>query len=165
MDWDKAYRDHHGMVFAFLYHRSRGNRELSRDLTQDVFVRAMRAQHQFTDRGAGVEPWLITIARNLLVDHIKSAQFQREYLHDDMRDADRQLPSAEDLVLRSEQGSQVRAAMRALTATQREALLLHYWQGLSMVQIGARQYCSDSAVKAVLRRARQSLSRQLAEVA
>lgn len=164
MDWDKAYRDHHREVFAHLYRRSSGNKELAQDLMQDVFVRAMRAERQFTDGGRGLMPWLTTIAQNLLTDHWKRASTQRETPVDEFGD-DRTVPSAEAVVIEQWRAEAVMAAVARLDEPQRDALVLSYWGRWPDERIAQVQRVSPRTVNTRRYRARQALKPRLAGVA
>lgn len=60
---------------------------MSEDLTNETFVRALRAISGFRwrvrDLGDDVGAWLVTIARNLLADHIKAGLTRLEHPTDD----------------------------------------------------------------------------------
>src|SRR5687768_4870643 len=52
------------------------DRTLAEDLLADTFVRAMEHIGRFRWQGKGVLPWLIRIAKNLALDHLrKSGRF------------------------------------------------------------------------------------------
>lgn len=166
MDWDKAYRDHHPEVFAHLYKRTSGNKELARDLAQDVFVRAIRYERHFTDRGDGVMPWLTTIAQHLLVDHWKRSSTQREVptaeFHDDWTQL---VASAEADALEQITSERVLRAVARLDEQQRDAVVLSYWGRWSDGEIAARMGCRRGTVNTRRFRAREILRRQLQGVA
>src|SRR3546814_8710047 len=65
------YNDNRQRVYRYFQYRVR-NRQLAEDLTQEVFVRALRRVSAFTFQGSNFEAWLVTIARNLYFDHLKS---------------------------------------------------------------------------------------------
>lgn len=165
MDWDAAYRQHHGDVFAMLYRRTSGNRELARDLAQDTFVRAIKGAHAFTDTGRGIGPWLMTIAGNLLRDHWKSSRFHLEHVTDDLRAADRELVSAEEEMLERLHSAEVMRAVARLAPEQREAMVLYYWGRWSDERIGQRLGVNQRTVLTRRYRARQALKPRLAELA
>lgn len=50
-----------------------------------------------------------------------------------------------------------RAVAQALTPAQREAVLLYYYQGLTMTQIARLQGCNKSNISRTLKRARHNL--------
>jgi RNA polymerase sigma-70 factor (ECF subfamily) len=66
-DFARVYDEHVWRVYGFLAYRV-GDRELAEDLTQATFERALRAWSRFDPRRASEQTWLLTIARNLLID-------------------------------------------------------------------------------------------------
>ena len=76
-DFAGVYDEHVWRVYGYFAYllRSRVDAE---DLTQQTFERALGAWGRFDDsRGASVATWLLVIARNLLVDHVRSARADR----------------------------------------------------------------------------------------
>ncbi|MGN6607705.1 MAG: RNA polymerase sigma factor [Jatrophihabitans sp.] len=69
----RLYEEYAGEIHRFVRRRTI-SAELAEDLTQDTFVRALRAIGTVTDQGRPVAAWLVTIARNLILDHAKSAR-------------------------------------------------------------------------------------------
>ncbi|MCL2419395.1 MAG: sigma-70 family RNA polymerase sigma factor [Conexibacteraceae bacterium] len=59
-------------VYGFFAYRLR-SRQDAEDLTQLTFERALKAWSKYDERRAGVTTWLIAIARNLLIDHLRAA--------------------------------------------------------------------------------------------
>jgi RNA polymerase sigma-70 factor (ECF subfamily) len=80
MDADEvadAYRAHRGAVHSYLIRRL-GQRETAEDLTAETFARALAHWDGYTEQGRGRGPWLMSIARNILLDHYKSSRVRRE---------------------------------------------------------------------------------------
>jgi RNA polymerase sigma-70 factor (ECF subfamily) len=71
-DFARVYDEHVWRVYGFLAYRVE-NRELAEDLTQATFERALRAWSRFDPRRASESTWLLTIARNLLIDQHRRA--------------------------------------------------------------------------------------------
>ena len=71
MDFAAAYDDHVWDVYGFIAYRVQA-RELAEDLTQATFERALRAWDRFDPQKASVKTWLLTIARNIVIDHYRS---------------------------------------------------------------------------------------------
>lgn len=167
MDWDKAYRAHQGEVFGYIYRRTSGNTDLARDLTQDVFVRAMRYEAQYRyDDGRGVGPWLMTIARNIVADHYKRSSTHREALVPEFFDEWVEVaPAAEVEVFAALDGTAMRRAVERLIPHQREAVVLQYWGRWSNEQISEHMGLNVGAVKTLTYRARRTLQRRLQAVA
>ena len=106
------------------------------ELVQSVFVVAWR---RIDDVPAGAElPWLIGVARNVLSNARRSHSRRRALLSRILPSRDD--PSAEDLVTASED---LKRAFGCLSRSDREILLLHFWEGLEAanlaVVLGIRQ--------------------------
>ncbi|MEV1079926.1 RNA polymerase sigma factor [Streptomyces sp. NPDC050211] len=161
------YNDHHDEVFAFLYNRTR-DRYLAEDLTQDVFVRALRRLSTFTaPRDSGFAGWLAVIARNIHLDYVKSARARLEVSVAETYDGDSRDRSAEVSALReldiAEAAETVTSAMRGLTPYQRECIGLRYIEELSVPEVAARLGKGEGAVKTLAFRAMTTLRQALAE--
>ena len=150
------------VVFRFLLHRV-ADRALAEDLTSETFVRALRRIEQLSFQGRDVGAWLITIARNLVLDHVKSSRYRLEVPTADMRDADRVTDGPEDAVLQGLTHATVLEGVRQLSADQRECVELRFLQGLSVAETAAAMGRKDGAVKALQSRAVRRLAQLLPE--
>src|SRR5690349_13888482 len=70
-DFASAYEEHVWQVYGFFAYRGQ-SREEAEDLTQLTFERALRAWGRYDPSKAQVSTWLLTIARNLLIDRYRS---------------------------------------------------------------------------------------------
>lgn len=135
------YNEHRPAVFAYLL-RKTGDRALAEDLTQDVFVRALRRIDTFQIRhGANFAGWLATIARNIHLDHVKLSRTRLEVPVGEMADGDERDRSAEASALRefdvAEARDAVTSALLALTPYQRKCVELRFLRGLSVPETAA----------------------------
>ena len=55
---------------------------LAEDLTQDIFLKIFKSLNTF-DRRANFQTWLISISRNLCIDHYRSVRKERETIDRD----------------------------------------------------------------------------------
>jgi RNA polymerase sigma-70 factor (ECF subfamily) len=69
-EFTRIYDDEVWHVYGFFGYRV-GSRELAEDLTQTTFERALRAWSRFDPARASARTWLLSIARNLLIDHFR----------------------------------------------------------------------------------------------
>ena len=67
MDFLTAYENHVWPVYGYLAYRTT-TREEAEDLTQLTFERALKAWARFDPTRASARTWLLTIARNALID-------------------------------------------------------------------------------------------------
>ncbi|WP_369139505.1 sigma-70 family RNA polymerase sigma factor [Modestobacter versicolor] len=150
------------VVLRYLRHRV-GDRATAEDLTSETFVRALRRIDSLTFQGRDVGAWLVTIARNLALDHGKSSRQRLEVPTADMRDADRATEGPEDAVLQRLAGAELRAGVQQLSPDQRECLELRFLQDLSVAETAAAMGRKDGAVKALQHRAVRRLAALLPE--
>src|SRR3954447_20221521 len=150
------------VVFRFLYHRV-ADRATAEDFTSETFVRALRRIDSLSFQGRDVGAWLVTIARNIVLDHVKSSRHRLEVSTADMRDADRATEGPEDAVLQRLANAELMAGMAQLSDEQRECLVLRFLQGLSVAETAAAMGKKDGAIKALQHRAVRRLASLLPE--
>ena len=126
------YRRYLPDVYRYCYRRL-GSREAAEDATSQVFVRALAALPRYQDRGGSFRAWLFTIARHVVIDEARRARPVASL--DDVAGVD-PTPGPDDLVIRSERGWTLAAAMRRLPPTQRQVIELRL-AGLTAVEIAA----------------------------
>ncbi len=158
----ELYDRYADMVFRYLYHRV-SDRQTAEDFTSETFVRALRRIDSLTFQGRDVGAWLVTIARNIVRDHVKSSRFRLEVSTADMRDADRATDGPEDAVLQGLTNDQLLACVAQLNDEQRECIVLRFLQGLSVAETAAAMGKKDGAVKALQHRAVKRLGNLLPE--
>ena len=81
-----------------------GKHDEAEDLTQDIFLKIFKSLDTF-DRRANFQTWLISISRNLCIDHYRSVRKERETIDRDV-DANELSPA----VARARPGGRARAA-------------------------------------------------------
>jgi RNA polymerase sigma-70 factor (ECF subfamily) len=154
---------HHSSLLGYLYRMTGGDRALAEDLVQEAFLRVLRSIGQYR-HPRPFKPWLYAIATNLARDHYKRAETR--YAADAQLDREVTCgPDArpEDRLVADQEAQQVAAAVMALPAHQREALILRYYQGLSLAEVAAALDVPVGTVKSrihlALRRLRTLLDR------
>src|SRR5438132_8611854 len=84
--WEAIVRQYRRKVFNVAY-KFVGRHDEAEDLTQDIFLKIFRALHTF-DRRANFQTWLISISRNLCIDHYRSVRKERETMARDVDASD-----------------------------------------------------------------------------
>ncbi len=69
----ELYQRHFKTVFRFVYLRSGNDQELTADLTQQAFVKAMANLHRYEYRGVPFVAWLYRIALNEINLHYRNS--------------------------------------------------------------------------------------------
>jgi RNA polymerase sigma-70 factor (ECF subfamily) len=121
------------------------------DIAQEAFARLLARWQTVHDP----RPFLYTVAANLINDRWKRQQRSRSVL--------RWLASSTPVEVPGPDGS-VRDLIRRLPERQRIAVLLHYYGGLSLVEVAAHLGRPEGTVRRWLAEGRATLRAQLEEV-
>jgi RNA polymerase sigma-70 factor (ECF subfamily) len=152
------YDQYVDLIYRFVYYRV-GTHAVAEDLTSETFLRALRRMSLFTWQGKDFGAWLVTIARNLVLDHFKSSRYRLEVCTADPLETDHLVEGPEGLVLASFTHRALFLAVRQLGSEQRECLVLRFLHGLSVAETAAAMGKNTGAVKALQYRATRSLAR------
>ncbi len=147
-DFAGIYDEHVWRVYGFFAYwvRSRPDAE---DLTQLTFERAFRAWNRYDEARGSVSTWLLAIARNLLVDHMRAGAAAR---HWPMEDADlNELAAAPDR-LRLGIDPDLERALAELGARERELIALRVGGDLTCPEIAELTGLTLSNVQQILSR-------------
>jgi RNA polymerase sigma-70 factor (ECF subfamily) len=158
----QLYDQYVTIVHRYAYHRV-GDRTMAEDVTSETFVRALRRIDSLTFQGRDVGAWLVTIARNIIRDHVKSSRYRLEVTTADMRDADRATDGPEDTVVQQLTNEELLACVKQLGSEQQECISLRFLQGLSVSETAAIMGKKDGAIKALQHRAVRRLAGLLPE--
>ena len=80
--WERIVRQHWRKVFNVAY-KFVGKHDEAEDLTQDIFLKIFKSLDTF-DRRANFQTWLISVSRNLCIDHYRSVRKERETIDRDV---------------------------------------------------------------------------------
>jgi RNA polymerase sigma-70 factor, ECF subfamily len=139
-------------VWRFCAHL--GDPDNADDLTQEVYLRAMKALPRF--RGdASVRTWLLAIARRTVADHIRSQQRRRRLVSS--------APTASPATSSSDGHIVLRAVVDQLPDDRREAFVLTQLLGLSYAETAFVCRCPIGTVRSRVARARADLVAAISE--
>lgn len=141
-------------LYRFVSKRTSGNRELSEDIVQEAYLRAVRSWRQ---HGTPAEPlaWLHRVTQNLLASHYRSSRGGEHYnLEADVR-------CQGDVENRYGLRQLLSKGLRLLGETQRAILCAYHVEGRTTREIAKAMEISERAVEGRLRRARLSLRGKL----
>jgi RNA polymerase sigma-70 factor (ECF subfamily) len=129
------------------------------DLAQLVFVKALEALPRFEARGVPFGGWLFRLARNVVIDHVRT---RREHATLDVV-AEQTAGDAgpDDLAVLRQEMDSVAHALRRLTPEQREAIELRFFAGLSAREAAVAMGRQEGTVRGLQFRAIAALRREL----
>jgi RNA polymerase sigma-70 factor (ECF subfamily) len=146
-----------GPIYRYVAIRLR-RREDAEDVTQLVFERIVGALPRYQHSGKPFAAWAFRIARNAVIDHQRRLR-PTEPLGSIAEPADGMLLEA--LSLREEEIRELKAAIRALTPDQREALALRYGAGMSAEEAARVMGRQAGTIRGLTFRAIEALRRNL----
>jgi RNA polymerase sigma-70 factor (ECF subfamily) len=153
----RIYRETLDDFYGVVSRRCDGDRDLAEDVVQETWLRAVRAWR--TD-GVPERPlaWLTTVASRILSNHFRSPGVDRGD-----RDAADALPAPDAEQVRDvrERRTLVERAIARLPILQARLLEAFHYDRRPIAEIATTFEMSERAVEGRLRRARQSLKRQI----
>jgi RNA polymerase sigma-70 factor (ECF subfamily) len=149
-------------TFGYIYRRV-GHRQTAEDLTSDVFLRALRRLSSFEWQGVDLGAWIMTIARNRVHDHFKSARFRMERAVDQPpEDADQSVSdNPERVAIGRDMARALGAALENLKDEHREVIELRFVHDRSVSDTAQIMGRSVGATKALQYRALRALAAQV----
>jgi RNA polymerase sigma-70 factor (ECF subfamily) len=155
-----------GMIFdhfhepVYRYIASRVHRPSdAEDLTQHVFVKALEALPRYESRGIPFGGWLFRLARNAVIDHVRTRHDHAEldsiigWTHADA--------GPDEIAVVRQELDAVGDALAGLTDEQREAIALRFFAGLSAREAAEAMGKQEGTVRGLQFRAIAALRREL----
>jgi RNA polymerase sigma-70 factor (ECF subfamily) len=129
-----------------------------------VFLKLYRSLDTF-DRRANFQTWLVSVSRNLCIDHYRSARKEREAINRDV-DPNELTPVAPGLSAHAQlehrdRVAMLRQALDALPPTLRSAVMLRDIQERTYHEIAAELKLPEGTVKSRINRGRTELARHI----
>jgi RNA polymerase sigma-70 factor (ECF subfamily) len=154
----RIYRETIDALYGFASRRCGGQRELAEDVTQEVWLRAVR---EWRHKGVPDNPlgWLTTVARNLILNHLR----RREAVSLDAVSAAEVLDALESNTVSdsAEIATVVREALTRLPKDEAQLLETFHYDRCKVAQLAEAYGISERAIEGRLRRARERLRREL----
>ena len=161
--WDTIVRTYRRKVFNVAY-KFVAKHDEAEDLTQEIFIKVFKSLKTF-DRRANFQTWLVSISRNLCIDHYRAVRKERQTIDRNV-DAGVLRPIAPELspIFRIEQRDRVellREALKGLQPMLRSAIIMRDLQEMSYSQIAAQLDLPEGTVKSRINRGRIELAQQI----
>ena len=161
--WESIVRMYRRKVFNVAY-KFVGRHDQAEDLTQDVFLKLYKSLDTF-DRRANFQTWLISVSRNLCIDHYRAVRKERETINRDVDPADfapvSNDPRADTQLEQRDRVRLLRQALDKLAPTLRTAVMLRDIQELTYQEIADKLHLPEGTVKSRINRGRTELARQI----
>lgn len=133
------------------------------DVTQVVMLKVWTGANRFNSGRGNAFAWLTTMCRNTAIDHCRVEQ-RHQRISDAAKESAEVLDdNVLDETLAAAERREVRIALASLNSSQRDAIQLAYFEGLTYVEVAERLGEPEGTVKARIRRGMIQLSRLLGE--
>ncbi len=135
-----AAYDRYGQVAYSLFLRITRDQSAAEDLVQELFIRLWNRARDFDASKATLGVWLLSIARNMAIDHVRSAQARFAMRLRPMEYIDQLALAAHASEPESviDRGRAVSTAFTSLSFNEKRVLELAYFEGFSQTEIAER---------------------------
>lgn len=157
-DADRLVRKYYDELYVYVY-RQTGNKEDALDLTQEIFISALRSIRSYRADKASFRTWLYRVATNKIID-------QRRKQHPEFLDIENiQVPDEIDYLKRAEYGrllAEIDAYVSNQDSTLERIFRLRLYRNLSFVEIGRMLQMPEATVKTKYHRLCQKIRKEFA---
>ncbi|MDC2863540.1 sigma-70 family RNA polymerase sigma factor [Bacillus sp. BP-3] len=139
------------------------NKEVSEDLTQDIFVKCYKSLHTYKGKSK-LRTWLWKIAINHCKDYIKSWYNKKVIVaENESTYTGVQKESVEQKVIQNDEDRRLASAVMNLPIKYREVIYLFYFEELPIKDIAMVIEVKENTIKTRLKRAKELLKKRLEE--
>lgn len=151
---EPLYQRYNRILYSLVY-RMVADHQVAEDLLQDAFLSIWRRATSYSPQSGAVRSWLISIVHHRTIDYLRAVRRRSVMKETPLEDAELDerisFPDAWEETWRSEQSSQVRAALMRIPPEQRMVIELAYFQGWTHTEIAAGCQIPLGTVKARMR--------------
>src|SRR5215207_7513155 len=127
------------------------------DVTQQIFAKLMTALGRYEPRLVPFSAWILRVAHNAAIDHVRT---RRPVPCEEVR-----CGAGPDYAAGRERFADLRLALAALPAEQRDVIMLRFLVGLTPREVAERLGRSEDAVHGLQHRGRRRLRREMLALA
>jgi RNA polymerase sigma-70 factor (ECF subfamily) len=147
-------------IYNYIYYRT-GNPFDAEDLTERVFIRALRHIGNYHNRGLPLSAWLYRIAHNLVANWHRDNSRRREIPLDEGIAASHPSEQPEQELVHSEEKEHLLKVIRTLPVDRQQLLILKFVEHLSNTEIGLVMGRTEGAIKSLYHRTLLSIRDEL----
>ncbi|WP_239421829.1 RNA polymerase sigma factor [Bacillus sp. CGMCC 1.16541] len=152
---------YYSQMYAFVYKQTM-NKELSLDLTQEIFISMLQSIHHFEGKRASFKTWLYKIATNRIVDYYRSKHYRYDRTSDEIEAY--KVSDEEDFTVtleRKEEVEEVIAHINELDSYPQQILRLKLFANHTFAEIATTLDVPESSVKTKYYTTIRTLKRKL----
>jgi RNA polymerase sigma-70 factor, ECF subfamily len=154
----RIFDEYAGPIYRFIASRVSRPSD-AEDLTQLVFVKALEALPRYEARGVPFGGWLFRLARNAIIDQIRTRREHLSLVVATTRESEEASPEA--MASLRDDLDRVATALTELTDDQREVIELRFFAGLSVAEAAEAMGRQEGTIRGLQFRAIGALRRSL----
>ncbi|MFS0861984.1 RNA polymerase sigma factor [Fredinandcohnia sp. 179-A 10B2 NHS] len=160
LDIDMLYREYHIDIYRFSLYFS-NNKQDAEDITQEVFIKAIRNRKQLKD-DTRAKYWLLSIARHTAIDHMRKKKLKLRLpdLIEKLTTHEKE-QSIDDHILLKEKWEEIQNALLHIKPHYRSLLILRGIQEMTIKETAEILGCTELKVRVDFFRAVKVLKREL----
>lgn len=136
---DEIYEEYYQKVFSYINSRI-NNYHDSEDLCEDVFTKVLKNMEKFDESKSALSTWIFNITKNTLIDFYRTRHDSYELLDN------YEYIEEKDDVSQSELAD-LASALNKLSEEERDVIVLKYYEGYSLKEIGDKMSLTYGVVK------------------
>ena len=136
---DEIYDEYYQKVFSYINSRI-NNYHDSEDLCEDVFTKVFRNMEKFDESKSALSTWIFNITKNTLIDFYRTRHDSYELLDNYEYEEEKNGVSESEL-------ADLAAALNKLSSEEKDIIVLKYYEGYSLKEIGEKMSLSYGVVK------------------
>ena len=158
------YERYGKLAFSIIFRIVRDS-AVAEDLVQETFLRVWNRAPSFDEERGALGPWILTVARNRAIDHLRSVdgRMAAGTMELDRLDNPARFSNFDDTALSIDRARRLKNAIEKLNANQRTAIELAYYEGLSQTEMAEKLKQPLGTVKTWVRTALKLLREELGE--
>lgn len=157
--WFEGIMDQYGDRLTKLAYTYTKDWSLAEDIVQDVFITCYR-EYEKLEKISSYKAWIFRITINKCKDFLRSSFFKRVFVNSDLISHEKADPlSPEMSTVKASEEEFLSQCVLALPLKYREAILLYYYEGLSIDEISELLKINKNTVKTRLARGRGKIKK------
>lgn len=158
------YDKYFDQIFRFVFKRLGGNEEISGDLTQQTFIKAMANMHRYEDRGLAFSSWLYRIAQNEVSMYFRQLKKDYSVAVDENRIADLASEAEIDMnYMSTDDQEKLVEVLNELNESQLELIELRFFQEMRFQDIADIYNITEANAKMKIYRLLEKISKMWKE--
>lgn len=153
----EIYRRHYSIVFSSVLGMVLDYSQ-AEDVTSETFLRALQRIDTVCDQGKDLRVWLLAIAKNIVIDIVRSAQHRREFSVADAIEQQHDALQPDEQLESNLTKETLLSCVQQLGDDHQRCLMLRFYECLSVNETAKLMERNQTAVRALQYRALRKLS-------